>query len=83
MNKKSKETILGIIGLIVIFAVVFIWLFGDSLFKPEPYVPMTAQETHEVERKLIDRYGSLEAAEDSYREQNDPGNGVGHPLYNN
>jgi hypothetical protein len=44
---------------------------------------MSAQEQRELEKKLIDRYGSLENAEEVYRQQNDrEGSGSGHPLWN-
>lgn len=50
----------------------------------EPPKYMTTQEKRELERKLIDRYGSLENAEEVYRQQNDrEGSGSGHPLWNN
>lgn len=67
-------------GILIILS----FIYYEFIATPEPPKYMTTQEKRELERKLIDRYGSLENAEEVCRQQNDrEGSGSGHPLWNN
>jgi len=73
MEKKvttTKETIFTILGGIIIIIAIGAFIYDKFFYKPEPYMPMSAQERKELEQKLIERYGSLENAEEAYEEQN-------------
>lgn len=68
---------------VVVFVLIVMTIGFLITVKPEPVKYMSAQEKRQLEADLINRYGSLDNAEAAYKSANDPGNGVGHPLWNN
>jgi len=82
-KSTMKDKIGQTVGIILFFVIIFSFIYYKFIAEPEPQKNMSAQEQRELEKKLIDRYGSLENAEEVYRQQNDrEGSGSGHPLWN-
>ena len=77
MNQEFKEKFWAFVGVLIILIGISSFTYYTFFYKPQPRKFMTAQEQRELEEKLIERYGSLEAAEDTYREQNEYGEGWG------
>jgi hypothetical protein len=73
----KKEIIASTIFFIILVASGVYVLFADEPKRKQ----LTPTEIRQIERNLVERYGSLEEAERVYKEQNDPCNG-GWSYYN-
>jgi len=82
-RKEKIEEIFGIVFLIFLvvgFIYVKFILKEDFDLSTKTREPMSAEEYYRTEQDLINRYGSIENAEQHYLEQG--GSGVGHPMWN-
>ncbi|MDD2656321.1 MAG: hypothetical protein PHQ18_01980 [Patescibacteria group bacterium] len=81
--EKIKEKIGEILFISIIIIMIGGFIYTKFFEEPKKPTYMSIEEQKELEQKLIDRYGSIENAEDVYREQINGPSDVGHPLWNN